>query len=221
MSSLRLDWCSHEAAKHACKRWHYSGDAPNQKLLKIGVWESGEFVGAILFGSSANNNLGKPYGLTGTEACELVRVALKAHETPVSRMGAIALRMLKKSNPGIRLVVSYADPEHDHVGGIYQAMNWVYAGMTTPADEYIVNGVRMHGRALRSTRSTHKRKNVPAQNIMEWAAAVLDPNVRRVAGSSKHRYLYPLDDDMRERINPLAKPYPKRASEAGHSPSPG
>ncbi len=46
---------------------------------------------------------------------------------------------------------------------------------------------------------------------MEWASKVLDPNIRRISGSSKHRYLMPLDPDMRAKILPLAKPYPKRA----------
>jgi hypothetical protein len=31
----------------------------------------------------------------------------------------------------------------------------------------------------------------------------------------KHRYLMPLDDEMRVRILPLAKPYPKRATSIG------
>jgi hypothetical protein len=35
-----------------------------------------------------------------------------------------------------------------------------------------------------------------------------------VAVPGKHRYLMPLDDDMRARILPLAKPYPKRAKQA-------
>ena len=40
------------------------------------------------------------------------------------------------------------------------------------------------------------------------------PDVQIVKGSSKHRYLMPLDDEMRKRILPLAKPYPKRAKQA-------
>jgi len=218
--SLRLDWCSHEAAKYACERWHYSGTTPNQKLVKIGAWELDKFVGVVLYGSSANNNLGKPYGLTQVQTCELVRVALTTHKTPVSRIVAVSLKMLKRYSAKLRLVVSYADPEQSHHGGIYQAGNWIYAGLTEPADEYIVNGVRMHGRALRSTRSTHRFGRIPAANVMQWAAKVLDPNIRSIAGSSKHRYLYPLDKEMRKRIQPLAMPYPKRASEAGDDPQP-
>lgn len=216
---LRLDWCSYEAAQYAVEQWHYSRSVPNQKTAKVGVWEAGRFIGCVLYGSSANNNLGKPYGLSGTEACELVRVALSRHATAVSRIVSLSLRFLKRQSPKIRLVVSYADPEQGHHGGIYQAGNWVYAGLTDAADEYIVNGVRMHGRALRSTRSTHRRKALPAQNIMEWARLVLDPRICQVEGSRKHRYLMPLDDAMRAQIAPLARPYPKRAKHPSDAPA--
>lgn len=208
--SLRLDWCSHKAAKYACEQWHYSGGTPNQKLVKIGVWEDDTFIGVVLYGSGANNNLGKPYGLSQFQCCELVRIALAKHNAPVSKIASISLRLLRNQSPNLRLVVSYADPEQGHNGGIYQAMNWLYAGMTEPADEYLVNGTRMHGRALRSTRSTHRYGAIPAKNVLEWTRRVLDPDAKPIAGSRKHRYLYPLDSAMRDAVQHLAKPYPKR-----------
>ncbi len=107
-------------------------------------------------------------------------------------------------------MVSFADPERGHHGGIYQGGNWIYAGRSTVADEYLVNGVRMHGRALRSTRSTHKNGALTAMNVAEWARKALGVSVIRVGGSSKHRYLMPLDAEMRLRVAPLAQPYPKR-----------
>lgn len=210
--TLWLDWCSYEAAKYACHHWHYSGCVPNQKTVKIGVWERGQFIGCVLFGDGVNAGMFSPYGLSYETGCELVRVALRSHVAPVSRIVSIALRMLKQCCPKLRLVLSFADSEKGHVGGIYQAGNWLYAGMTEPADEYIVNGVRIHGRALRSTRSTHRLKNFPALNIFEWTKKVIDPNIRRVEGSSKHRYLMPLDAEMRVKLRPLARPYPKRAT---------
>jgi hypothetical protein len=36
----------------------------------------------------------------------------------------------------------------------------------------------------------------------------------------KHKYLMPLDEDMRRQIEPLRKPYPKRAGSAGSGTSP-
>jgi len=218
---LRLDWCSYKAAKYACEHWHYSGCVPNQKTVKVGVWEDSKFIGCVLYGDGANGGMFKPYGLISTQGCELVRVALTDHRTPVSKIVAVSLKFLSQHCPGILLVASFADPEQGHNGGIYQAGNWLYAGMTDPADEYIVNGRRMHGRALRSTRSTHRFKNTSARNIEEWARKVLDPNIKKIQGSSKHRYLYPLTKEMRAKIEPLAKPYPKRASNKGNLPDQG
>ena len=199
---LRVDWCSYEAAKWAVEHWHYSRTMPKSKIVHIGVWEDEKFIGAVLFNVSANNNIGKPYGLKMTEVCELVRVALNEHKSQVSQVVTKAVKMLKQQSPGLRLVVSFADPEHSHVGSIYQAMNWLYAGMTTPADEWIINGKRWHGRALR-----HEK---PAHLTTAQAAKAIDKDSKRILGSSKHRYLYPLDRAMRRQIEPLRQPYPKR-----------
>jgi hypothetical protein len=73
----------------------------------------------------------------------------------------------------------------------------------------------MHGKALRSTRSTHKLGNLYAQNVEQWARKYLNANIRKIEGSSKHRYLYPLDKAMAEQIESLRKPYPKPASDKG------
>ena len=169
----------------------------------------------MLYGDGANNEMFKPYGLVYEQGAELVRVALRpGHVSAVSRIVSISLRFLRRACPGIRLVISFADPEQRHHGGIYQAGGWLYLGMTEPADEYLVNGKRMHGRALRSTRSTHRLKDLRSANVMDWARQVFEPGIRVVSGSSKHRYLMPLDDEIRARLLPLARPYPKRAKQA-------
>ena len=59
--NLRLDWCSYHAAKYAVEHWHYSKTMPTPPVLNIGVWESGKFIGVVLFSRGANNNLGRPY----------------------------------------------------------------------------------------------------------------------------------------------------------------
>jgi len=205
--NLRLDWCSHEAAKYACEHWHYSRTIPKSKLAKIGVWEDKQFIGVVIFGVGATRQLVKAYGLKPEEGCELVRVALRKHKAPVSQIVAIALKMLKRQSSALRLVVSFADPEQGHAGGIYQAGNWIYAGTSQASEEYIVKGKRWQGRAFRHAKPAH-------MTTREYATSI-DPNYQVVMGSSKHRYLYPLDDDMRQRIQPLAMSYPKRASEAG------
>lgn len=129
-SDLKLDWASHKAALYACKHWHYSKRIPVNKLLKIGVWEKNIFIGVIIFGVGASASLHKQFGLRREEVCELVRVALNVHKTPVSRMMSISLKFLKNNAPNLKIVVSFADPSQGHYGGIYQANNWVYTGMS-------------------------------------------------------------------------------------------
>ena len=132
-SELVVDFCSHEAAKYAVQQWHYSGTIPMNKSNRFGVWEDGCFIGAIIFGLGASPSLGKPYGLGVFEICELTRIALRNHGRPITQMVKLAIARLRLQNPGLRLVVSFADPFHNHHGGIYQAGNWIYTGQTSPA----------------------------------------------------------------------------------------
>jgi hypothetical protein len=196
---LKIDWATHEAAKYACVNWHYSGCLPIGKLVKVGAWENGKFIGVVLFGRGANKSLGEPYGCDQTESCELVRIALTSHITPVSKIMSLALKWLKKTNEKIKLVVSFADTEVGHHGGIYQATNWIYDGLTNAADEYLYKGKRWHGRAFRKSHGSHLN--------------YMNKGLQIVKGAQKHRYLMPLDADIKERILPLSKPYPKRVKD--------
>lgn len=227
---LKVAPCSFEAAKWAVEHWHYSKRMPRGKAVKFGVWEDGVFRGAVVFGSGANGVLGDPYGLDQVEVCELVRVALAPdHAHPVTQVVAQALRTLKDSQPGLRLVVSYADPEQGHHGGIYQAGNWLYDGDSKSHEEYVVHGRRFQGKALRQTRATHPRGKVPARNALEWARLVLDSNATEIRSPGKHRYLMPLDASMRRALTKRATkaalrppaPYDQGAVEASDGDAPG
>lgn len=198
---LKLDWCSFEAAKYAVEKWHYSARMPSGALVKVGVWEDGQFIGVVLFGRGAIHRIGSPYGLKQTECIELVRVALTKHSAPVSRIVGVAIKMLHRQSPGIRLLVSFADDSHGHHGGIYQAMNWTFVGDVRTPTNVIVNGEPIHRRSAHAKYGTY---------AMEWLRANVDPNARYDIEVVKHKYIYPLDDAMREQIAPLAKPYPKR-----------
>ena len=198
-ADLRIDWATHEAAKYACVNWHYSGCLPAGKLVKVGAWENGKFIGVVLFGRGATPNLGRPYNLGQDECVELVRIALTKHDSPVSRIASLAMKFLSRSNPKLRLIVSFADQSQGHHGGIYQAGNWVYNGQGDPAKFYMIRGKLTHPRSIGA-------KGL-VQNI--HGARQIDPNATVVDVPGKHRYLMPLDANMKAIIMPLAKPYPK------------
>lgn len=191
-STLRLDFASHEAAKYACTHWHYSRILPTGKLVRIGVWEDDVFKGVVIFSRGASPWLGTRNDLDHTEICELTRVALRDHEAPVSKIVAIALRILKKTNPGLRLCVSFADPSRDHHGGIYQAGNWVYTGKSNDVVEHFIRGRWRHTRG--AYHEQKGREDVP-HRIMP----------------GKYRYEMGLDRGMRELVELRRQPYPKAA----------
>lgn len=210
-NDLHVDWATHEAAKYACLNWHYSKCLPSGKLVKVGVWESGKYIGVVLFGRGANNRMASAYKLKQDQACELVRIALRDHKTPVSRIAAIAMKFLSHSNQGLRLIISYADPKQGHHGGIYQAGNWIYAGRSQAQSELLIDGVFTHKRSAFAKYGTASPEKIRAKSgkDVEWAPK-----------EWKHIYLMPLDAEMRQRIMPLAKPYPKRGTGANSGDQP-
>lgn len=203
---LRLDWCTHEAATWAVEHWHYSKRMPKSKLVKIGAWEDGVFIGCVLFGNGATPHWARKYGLKASEGCELVRIAMNQHQSPISRIGSIAIRLLKREYPRLRLIVSFSDPGQSHHGGIYQAMGWLYTGVSPGGTGYFFRDREWHPRAFGSTITPMHDGKV---SNFEYAK-YLDPQVRKFEMTKKYRYLLPLDDEVREKIIPLVLSYPKR-----------
>ena len=174
------------------------------KLVKVGVWEHGKFIGVVIFGRGANHNMGKSFGLKQDECVELVRIALTNHVTPVSKISALALRFLKKENKGLRMVVSYADPEQGHHGGVYQAGNWIYKGLSSKSVKVFYKGKWAH------------KKTVDDSGVDQ-------SGLKKKVVQGKHTYLMPLDKAMLASTLPLSKTYPKRAKglESGDHPDQG
>jgi hypothetical protein len=206
-ADLRIDWATHAAAKYACEHWHYSGSVPVPPLVKVGVWERGAYIGVVIFSRGATPSLLRPFGLLQTQGCELTRIALTAHISPVSRIARLAIKFLKQKSPELKLIVSFADPSEGHHGGIYQAGNWVYCGDTSKSTEYVgPDGKRWHARMITKQGWTTVQGVIRKTLTPEQCTPIEKPG--------KHRYLMPLDAAMRAQIQPLSKPYPKRVKQA-------
>jgi hypothetical protein len=186
------------------------------KFVKVGAWEDGKFIGVVVFGRGANPSLLKPYNLLQDQGCELVRIALRQHETPVSKILTIALKFLKKANPKLRLVVSYADVDQNHHGGIYQASNWIYTGHKGKGtrSSFIINGEKIHAKTVAT-------KGV--RQTLDEVRKHLDPKAENFYTLGKHCYIMPLDKQIRKNVEYLSRPYPKRTKEQalGDQPSLG
>jgi len=204
-SKLKLDWCSYEAAKYAVMKWHYSKAMPAGKLVKIGVWENNKFIGVIIYSYGCSTSAGKRYGLKMTDTGELVRVALGKHENPATKIVAISIKLLKKQSPGLKLLISFADPYEKHLGIIYQAGNWIYVG--PQGKDKRVRKYEKCGKIYNwRTVGGHLRKRKDLKNNVEGAKHLgFIPS----PWAPKYKYLYPLTKKMRKQIELLKKPYPK------------
>lgn len=199
---MRLEKASYKAIRYAILNFHYSKSIPMVQSAFSVFNDNNEWCGVICYSIGATNNIGKPFGLVQGQICELVRVALNGKQESTSKALSISLKLLKKKNQLLKLVVSYADEDQEHKGVIYQATNWTYCGFHTQGMEcFIVNGKKMH------------KKTVHSRGIIQSLEEVrkhLDPKAEKYKGIGKHKYIYPLDKSLIPLCKSLAKPYPKK-----------
>lgn len=148
---MKLTRATPQAIKYACLHWHYSKCVPVNPIGYNVYNDNEEWCGVVLYGSGANNEIGRAYNLVQGAVLELVRVALNGKQEQTSKAVSMSLKQLKKDVPQCRLVVSYADCDQHHLGTIYQATNWIYTGtmMQNKTDSsWVIKGKRYHGRVI-------------------------------------------------------------------------
>lgn len=167
--------------RFSCLRYHYAHSVPCvTDAYSVFDDDDGDFCGCVCFGPGANNHIGSPYGLAFGQIIELERVALNGRQghghTSQAVMGAV--RALRRDNPLLRLIVSYADRDQGHIGKIYQATNWLFVGMTKQSSwigKIVVDGKAMH---LRSCSAKYGTTNIDALAKMGHDAHLQPPPQR-------------------------------------------
>jgi hypothetical protein len=200
--------CSRDAARWAVLAYHYSRDAfPSGRALYFGVWEDGTFIGCVIESRGACANIGGPFNLSQDRIVEVTRIALApGHRVAVSKVLSIVVRLLHRSNPGLELLISYADQRQNHHGGIYQAAGWTYIGETQREALLWVNGRETHGRTISSKFG---------RRDLQWLRENVDLQAGRIDCPPKHKYALGLTPATRDRLAQMAQPYPKRDRSTG------
>lgn len=202
---MRLTVASQKAIQYACIKFHYAKCVP---VVGIGfnVYnDNDEWCGVIIYGYGANCHIAMPFNKWQGQVMELVRVALngKQGHGKTSKALSLSLKLLPKYFPAVDVVVSYADLDQNHNGTLYQSTNWIYTGLTNANQRgaFIIKGKKMH------QKSVHSRK---WKNSLLWLRENIDPNAQEFITKGKHKYVYPIDKSMRERLELLSVPYPKK-----------
>lgn len=194
---------SSTAARYAVEHWHYSRRLPVSPGQRYGVWEDGTYIGCILFCRGAAPKLGAAYGLGPFEVCELGRIALTAHVAPVSQIVPLAVAAVHRTSPGTRAVFSFADPYHGHHGGIYQAMNWTYLGVTDETPRWrTATGELLHNRVV--------AESGIVRQFSKMTRATKASDCEKIIVPGKHRYALGLDRGARRTLARYSQPYPTR-----------
>lgn len=198
---MRIETASEKAMKFACLNFHYAKRLPAPPRVGFSVFnDSGEWCGCIIFNNGLSNTH-KPFNLKRGQVCELVRVALNGKQTKTSKCVSTAVRIFRKQNPLVKMLVSYADSDFEHFGTIYQAMNWIYVGSKKTGDEFI---------DPKTGRSIHSRSHSSSGILIQFGTVrkgVQTKDLIRKKKGLKHKYIYVLDKKLK--LNIVSKPYPK------------
>ena len=201
MIDNKIQIATNQMVEFACKNFHYSKSVPCGRKIAYSIFEEKKFIGVIIYSLGANNNLAKSFNMVQGEVVELTRVALTKHKNPVSRYISVTLKLLKKQCKTVKIVVSYADKENqNHNGGIYQAGNWIYLGLSKCSDfQYFYKGKWTHQRSINSIGESNKQ-------LEKYLLKTLPKR----KNSDKHKYIYCLDKELEKRYKRLSIKYPKK-----------
>lgn len=194
------------------KDWHYSHRYPGGGTVGYGVFAPDMI--ALVTVSMATNAAGvaKRLGLElhpGNMEISRVVAHPSAPKNTASRAIAACYPIWRAR--GWEWLFSYADTGQNHHGGIYQALNAIYCGLSPARDGYLVNGEPMHPRSVVARYGTRAWPRV-----VDVAASQGDV-IERVddMNTPKHTYILPIGAPasrraIRAALAPFAKPYPKR-----------
>jgi hypothetical protein len=163
-------------------------------------------------------------GLTKDNVLELTR--LFVHDGYGSNIESNALsktfQWIRENDENIKVLISYADNGQGHLGGIYQATNWLYQGLSTDIALMPNFGISLqkdpykwiHSRTVfsmwGSSNLEHLKREIGKDGYKEFWRREEPP---------KHRYIQILAQNKREKRDLTKKlkhklqPYPKDASE--------
>jgi len=165
-------------------RAHYLGKRPAIVLLCLMMLNRGKPVGCIIY-SAPPREVDKRYG---GKTWELARLYLLDEVPKNAETWLIgkSVRWIKRHNPDVKHLLSYADPSAGHAGTIYKAANWRQDGRTdderkSPRCDYVDR---------RTGKKYGRKGNMPADAV-----------VSRIPRVSKWRFTLSLWQNTCQRLS--------------------
>lgn len=182
------------SCKHALGIFH-TENTPN--AFFEGVNE--KLIGCIIYGSPVGREAVSSISdnIKTNEVLELTRlwIADNYGKNIESYSISQSFRWLKANDANIKVLISYADPEYGHSGGIYRATNWKYQGRGKLTSDHTVD---YKDKGNYSIRLTENGKWIHSRTVGVMYGSRALANLKKEIGHTfwkkleptKHRYIY-------------------------------
>ena len=205
LRSIHLQPIPFATVRQIVVRHHDLHSLPGGTKLAFGTSLEGKLLGAITFGVGPYNSFSLVEEACPDDCLTLTRLWLseKLPSNSESRVLSVCLRYLRKYTK-LKFIITYADPAQGHVGTIYQATGWLYTGLSEPTPKFdIGDGIARHSRSLAHAFGSHSLKYLSERGL----------KVKVLPQIPKHRYVYFLDKNCRNKLKAPVLPYPKKETD--------
>ncbi len=181
-------------------RHHYSKRIPIGICFTMSIRNKNKIMATCYFSNMTA-------GHWGEDIIELSRlVKLNSFDYPLTQLISKSLKKLKKR--GFDLVISYADSQQNHHGGIYQAASWNYHGIRgeNSVCGYTIDGAFFHRRSL------YSQFGSSSEDVIKKIKKT-GKKVKKVKEPGKHLYWKALNKKGKQKakkllLNSIAYPKP-------------
>ena len=144
--------CERSYIKDFIEKWHYSKSINGLHGSHYFVLlDNDKIIGAMIYGKLGMASVWTKYGKKENDVIELNRLCCidDTKKNTESYFIAKTIKWLKK-HTNIKVIISYADPEYGHNGGIYKATHFTQIGKTSKGRVIMFNGKKYHDKTIRT-----------------------------------------------------------------------
>lgn len=221
---IRVDPISAKDANRVVKSLHYSGKVVRNSQIHLGVFLNGKCGGALQYGPSLDRR--KTAGLVSDtsyrECIELNRMAFAdwLPRNSESRAISFTLRLLRRSYPDLKWVISFADATQCGDGTIYRASGFVLTDIKTSKNlARLPNGEVVHKMTL-ETSPDARRPELGGRTYFDITGGrfrfgdYVEATGASIVPGHQLRYIYFLKPEYRARLTVPEIPF-RRIDELG------
>jgi hypothetical protein len=186
-------------AKSIIETNHYSHTIPQAIKYRFGLLYDGWLLGVAIFSIPANR-----YSITSAIETDNQSIGIElsrvwtCDDSPKNFESCALALCFKEIRKQYQVLVSYADPNFNHQGYLYQALNGLYIGQTNPEPRYLVDGKLITRRGLGRSKGDTEKQHV--QRLLAQGAS-------KVKMKGKHKYIWLFNKKLNLKVPVL--PYPK------------